>query len=254
MTRCRCGAENPDNANFCLACGRRLAAVPAADRDVLRTVTVVFTDVVDSVGLASRLGTETWRSVVSRYFEKARAVLEQYGGTVQKFAGDAVMAVFGVEELHEDDAVRAVSAAFELHRALPGLNDELEREWKVRLALHTGVNTGEVTVDYPVEEHMLVLGEAINLAARLQSAAGPDEILIGHPTYRLVRDSVAVDPVEALRLRGIETAVTAWRLLGVTRARARSSVPTRPWSTGSSSSPSSTSRSSGSWPRAAATW
>ncbi len=198
MTRCRCGAENPDNANFCLACGRRLAAVPAADRDVLRTVTVVFTDVVDSVGLASRLGTETWRSVVSRYFEKARAVLEQYGGTVQKFAGDAVMAVFGVEEL--------------------------------------------------------VLGEAINLAARLQSAAGPDEILIGHPTYRLVRDSVAVDPVEALRLRGIETAVTAWRLLGVTRARARSSVPTRPWSTGSSSSPSSTSRSSGSWPRAAATW
>jgi len=209
-------------------CGRPLTASSEVDRETLRTVTVVFTDVVESVALAARFEPEVWRSIMARYFDLAREVLERHGGTVQKFAGDAVMAVFGVEELHEDDALRAVTAAFKLHTTLSELNDELEREWNVRLDSHTGVNTGEVSIGYPIDGHMLVLGTAINLAARLQSAAGRDEILIGHLTYTLVRDSVTVERVRPLALRGIEKTVNAWRLDGVyqgPRPTVRSDAP-----------------------------
>ncbi len=228
MTLCRCGQDNPDHAKFCLDCGRRLNAASAVDRGALRTVTAVFSDVVGSTELARGFETGVWRSVMARYFEMARGVLEHHGGTVQKFAGDAVMAVFGAEELHEDDALRATNAAFELHERLPELNDELERRWRARFDLHTGVNTGEVSTDSPVDGHMLVLGDAINMASRLQKAAGRGEILIGHSTYRLVRDSVTVDLVRALALQGIGDAVNAWRLLGIykgPRPTARSDAP-----------------------------
>ena len=107
-----------------------------------RTVTVLFADVADSTPLGERLDAESLRSVMSRWFERMSAVLESHGGTVEKFIGDAVMAVFGIPELHEDDALRAVRAASELRRALADLNDELERELGVRIGIRVGVNTG----------------------------------------------------------------------------------------------------------------
>src|ERR687884_558855 len=109
-----------------------------------RTVTVLFADVADSTPLGERLDAESLRRMMSRFFEETSAVLERHGGTVEKFIGDAVMAVFGIPELHEDDALRAVRAATELRQALSGLNEELERELAVRIGIRVGVNTGEV--------------------------------------------------------------------------------------------------------------
>src|SRR5512135_3194455 len=140
----RCGEDNPDRGRFCLACGTPLTAAPA--REVRKTVTVIFADVVGSTNLSERLDPEALRQVMTRYYDRASAVLTRHGGRVQKFIGDAVMAVFGVPAVREDDAVRAVRAAAELHAGLSELNAELERGWGVRLNLRTGVNTGEVVI------------------------------------------------------------------------------------------------------------
>ena len=126
----QCGQQNPDLARFCLACGTTLAA-PAEAPQVRKTVTVVFADVIDSTVLGERLDPEALRSVMSRYFDAMKSVLERHGASVEKFIGDAVMAVFGVPAVHEDDALRAVRAAFEMREALGELNLELERDYGV---------------------------------------------------------------------------------------------------------------------------
>ena len=180
-----------------------------------RTVTVVFTDVTGSTGLGENLDPEAVRQVMARYFETAGAVLERHGGTVEKFIGDAVMAVFGVPRLHEDDALRAVRAAVEMRERLALLNDELERSWGVRLGTRTGVNTGEVVAGDHAGGQALVTGDAVNVAARLEQLANTGEILIGDATRRLTADAVAVEPVEPLEARGKSQPVAAWRLLGV---------------------------------------
>ena len=142
-------------------------------------------------------------------------MLERHGGTVEKFVGDAVMAVFGIPVVHEDDALRAVRAAGELREALAGLNEALRAEYGVKLAVRTGLNTGEVVAGDPAEGQAFATGEAVALAQRLESVAKPGEILIGEPTYRLVRDAVLVEPVKSLVLKGKAEPVNAWRLLGV---------------------------------------
>src|SRR5690242_2784292 len=129
-----CGAENRAGARFCDSCGAPLSAGAAA-REVRKVVTVLFCDVTGSTALGERIDPESLRRMMSRYFETARAVVERHGGTVEKFIGDAVMAVFGVPTVHEDDALRAVRAADELRRALGGLNEELERDFGTRLEL-----------------------------------------------------------------------------------------------------------------------
>src|SRR5436190_3325462 len=133
-----------------------------------RTVTVLFADVADSTPLGERLDPESLRRVMTRFFECVSGVLERHGGTVEKFIGDAVMAVFGIPELHEDDALRAVRAAAELRGALAVLNDELERDRGVTIATRTGVNTGEVVAGDPSAGQTLVTGDAVNTAARLE--------------------------------------------------------------------------------------
>ena len=150
-----------------------------------------------------------------RYFETVSGVLESHGGTVEKFIGDAVMAVFGVPAVHEDDALRAVRSATEVQKAIEKLNAELEAERGVRIQIHTGVNSGEVFVGGDIDEHTLVTGDAVNQAARLQQAAGPGEILIGDATYRLARDAVVVEKVDSFRFQGKDDLVTAWRLVDV---------------------------------------
>jgi predicted ATPase/class 3 adenylate cyclase len=180
-----------------------------------KTVTVVFTDVIDSTPLGERLDAETYRRVISRYFIEVSRVLEHHGGTVEKFIGDAVMAAFGIPIVHEDDALRAVRAAGELREALALLNEELRSEYGVELGMRTGINTGEVVAGDPTEGHAFATGEAVALAQRLEAAASPGEILLGESTYRLVRDAVLVEPLEPLDLKGRSQPVNAWRLLAV---------------------------------------
>jgi class 3 adenylate cyclase/tetratricopeptide (TPR) repeat protein len=180
-----------------------------------KTVTVVFSDVSGSTALGERLDAEALRHVMARYFEETRAVLERHGGTVEKFIGDAVMAVFGIPTVHEDDALRAVRAAAEMRDSLASLNAELERERGVRLEIRTGVNTGEVVAGDPAQGQSFATGDAVNVAARLEQAAEPGEIVLGHATYRLVRDAVHAERVEPLSLKGKAEGVAAWRLVGV---------------------------------------
>jgi class 3 adenylate cyclase len=177
-----------------------------------KTVTVLFADVAGSTALGEALDPEVVRGVMERFIDEARSAIEHHGGTVEKFAGDAVMAVFGVPVIHEDDALRAVRAASEMRERLAVLNAELGRERGLALALRTGVNTGEVVAGDPSSGEFYATGDAVNVAARLEQAAAPGEILLGEPTYRLVRDSVQAEVVEPLVLKGKAAAVPAYRL------------------------------------------
>ena len=217
MTACpNCGSENADGANFCSVCGTRLVPVEAETAAGSRkTVTVVFCDVTGSTELGERLDPESMRKVMARYFDAMRAALERHGGSVEKFIGDAVMAVFGIPQLHEDDALRAVRAAADMHTALEDLNGELERDQGLRLACRIGVNTGEVLVGAEAVDFGRVTGDALNTAARLEAAAAPGEILIGDATELLVRHAVRTEPVEPLSLKGKAEPVPAHRLVEV---------------------------------------
>ena len=180
-----------------------------------RTVTVLFADVADSTPLGERLDPESLRRVMSRYFERTCSVLERHGGTVEKFIGDAVMAVFGIPELHEDDALRAVRAATELREALARLNDELERELGVRIGMRVGVNTGEVVAGDGTGGQMLVTGDPVNVAKRLEEAARTGEILVGETTRRLVENAAVLEPRDELTVKGKADPIVAWNALAV---------------------------------------
>jgi class 3 adenylate cyclase len=177
-----------------------------------KTVTVVFADVSGSTELGERLDPEALRRVMERYFGTARGVLAQHGGTVEKFIGDAVVAVFGIPAAHEDDALRAIRAAAEMREALATLNEELSRERDVTLAVRTGVNTGEVVAGDSAEGQFYATGDTVNLAARLEQAAAPGEVLLGEETYALVRDAVHAERVEPLSVKGKAGPIRAWRL------------------------------------------
>ena len=176
-----------------------------------KTVTIVFIDVVESTQLGAVLDPEELRRLMLRYFETVAEVLRRHGATVEKFIGDAVMAVFGVPAVHEDDALRAVRAAVEIRRAVHELNAALEQERGFGIEIRTGINTGEVFAGDPSGEHTFVSGDAVNVAARLQQASGRGEILIGEGTRRLVRDAVLVEQIESPTLRGAGD-VAVWRL------------------------------------------
>ena len=180
-----------------------------------RTVTVLFADVADSTPLGERLDPESLRRVMTRFFEQMSVVLERHGGTVEKFIGDAVMAVFGIPELHEDDALRAVRAATELRQALSELNAELEQSLAVRIGIRVGVNTGEVVAGDGTGGQMLVTGDAVNVAKRLEEAARTGEILVGEPTRRLVENAVVLEPRDELSLKGKTDPLPAWNVLAV---------------------------------------
>src|SRR5437764_13642390 len=197
---------------MCGMCGTSLASEPVA-QEVRRTVTIVFCDLKGSTSLGESIDTESLREVLNLYFKRMQAVLESHGGTVEKFIGDAVMAVFGLPRLHEDDALRAVRAAMEMKEALAKLNIELEARWGVRLLNRTGVNTGEVVAGDVSSGQRLVTGDTVNTAARLEQAAPALEVVIGEPTYRLVKDFVDVEHVEPLELKGKAERVPAYRLI-----------------------------------------
>jgi predicted ATPase/class 3 adenylate cyclase len=185
---------------------------PAVQQEqVRRTVTVVFADLVDSTTLGERLDPESLHSVLTRYSERCAAALERHGGTVEKFIGDAVVGVFGLPDLREDDALRAVRAAVEVRATVATLSNELEHELGVRV----GVNTGEVFVAAGSRRRAFATGDALNVAARLEHAASGGEILLGEQTYRLVAHLVHAEPLDPLAVKGRTAKVRAWRLLEV---------------------------------------
>jgi predicted ATPase/class 3 adenylate cyclase len=200
-----------------MACGTALThlAPTPASQEARKTVTVLFCDVEGSTTLADRLDAESVRHLMTRFFTQMRAVLERHGGTVEKYIGDAVMAVFGIPRLHEDDALRAVRAAPEMLASLELLNDELEERWGTRLRARIGVNTGEIVSNDTAVGHSMVVGDAVNVASRLEAAAAPGQILLGAETYALVRHHVDVEEVGPLVLRGKPEPIHAYRLVGV---------------------------------------
>jgi class 3 adenylate cyclase len=198
----QCSAENRSGARFCDSCAAALISPAAALQQQRKTVTVLFCDVASSTELGERLDPEALRAMLVRYFERMKMIVERHGGTVEKFIGDAVMAVFGVPVLHEDDALRALRAAVEMRESLPALG----------IQGRVGVMTGEVVTG---TEERLATGDAVNVAARLEQAAQPGEILIGAETYRLTRAGAEVEALEPLSLKGKAQPVPAYRLLSV---------------------------------------
>ncbi|MFL5973033.1 MAG: AAA family ATPase [Gaiellaceae bacterium] len=180
-----------------------------------KTVTVVFCDIANYTPLGETLDPEVLRNVMEQYFYAVRRELERHGGTVEKFIGDAAMAVFGIPVVRDDDALRAVRAAIDMRTALGGLNRELEETHGVRLAIRTGINTGEVVAGDPSDRQSFATGTAVATAQRLEAAARSGEILLGDSTYRLVSNAVVVEPMDPLTLKGKAQPVAAWRLLAV---------------------------------------
>jgi class 3 adenylate cyclase/tetratricopeptide (TPR) repeat protein len=178
-------------------------------------VTALFSDVVESTQLGEALDPEVVRSVLTRYFDEAKAVVERHGGTTEKFIGDAVVALFGVPTTREDDALRALRAADEIRARLRELNDEFEARHGVRIEVRTGVNTGEVVVGETDLEGFRASGDTLNTAARLEQAAGPGEILVGALTRELGGNAIEVDPLPPLELKGKSGTVEAFRLVRV---------------------------------------
>jgi class 3 adenylate cyclase/tetratricopeptide (TPR) repeat protein len=205
MVCASCGHENSDAARFCEACGAALGGGSGEHRKV---VSVLFCDVVGSTALGESSDPEALRALLARYFERMSRVVERPGGSVEKFIGDAVMAVFGVPAVHEDDALRACRAAVEMREAFAGLGIEGR----------IGVSTGEVVTG---TEERLATGDALNVAARLQQAAQPGEVLIAEATRVLVGDAVDVEPVEPLALKGKSEPVPAFRLVAARAASER---------------------------------
>jgi class 3 adenylate cyclase len=217
LTCANCGEQNPERARFCLNCGASLAAEPR--RGARKVVTVVVCDVSGSTALGERLDPESLGRVMARYFERTRAVLERHHGLVQKFIGDAVVATFGVPVVREDDALRAVRAAAAMQDAVAELDDGGGPAIEVRI----GVATGEVMVEEAGGDP-LVIGEAVNLATRLQAAAGPGEVLLDQRTWHLARDALVAAPVDGIAgvgggrpggLTGSPSVNRAWRLVDV---------------------------------------
>jgi len=211
-----CGEENPDRFRLCGYCGTGLVAAQPPLQEVRKTVTIIFCDLKDSTALGDRLDSEALREVLALYFSAMKPALEGHGGTIEKYIGDAIMAVFGLPRMHEDDALRAVRAAAEMREALAELNVTLRAQFGVSLENRTGVNTGEVVTGDTGTSQRLATGDTVNVAARLEQAAPAGEVLIGESTYRLVRDTVGVVPVEPLTLKGKPEPVPAYRLLSVT--------------------------------------
>ncbi|MFP5298172.1 MAG: adenylate/guanylate cyclase domain-containing protein, partial [Actinomycetota bacterium] len=213
-----CGAENPEHASFCLACGASLARADASN-ERRKTVTVLFCDVVGSTSLGEREDPEVVRLLMQHYFADAKEAIERHGGIVEKFIGDAVVAVFGIPQIHEDDPVRAVRAATDIHAAVAKINAELGDG---ALAVRIGVNTGEVIASSGGTGEAMVTGDAVNTAARLQQAGEPGDVLIGPTTSRMIHGLATLEGPIPLDLKGKAEPLSAFR---VTAVSARSTRP-----------------------------
>jgi class 3 adenylate cyclase/tetratricopeptide (TPR) repeat protein len=217
-----CGTENPPRSKFCGECGSALAAGTGPDSQAgggrspspaaavggteRRLVSVLFLDLVSFTTLSEQRDAEDMRALMDQYFATARTVIERHGGVVEKFIGDAVMAVWGTPITNEDDAERAVRAALELVDAVAALGSSVG----VPLAARAGVLTGEAATAPDAQHQGMVTGDMVNTAARLQSAADPGAVLVGEATFRAASGAVAFQPVGELELKGKDEPVRAW--------------------------------------------
>jgi class 3 adenylate cyclase len=208
-----CGEDNPGRAKFCLACGSPLA-VMSPRGDERKVVSVLFCDLVGFTSRAERLDVEDVGGLLRPYYTRLRIELERYGGTVEKFIGDAVMALFGAPVSHEDDPARAVRAALAIRNAITELN-EVDRP--LDLHVRIGVTTGEalVTLDArPLQGEGMASGDVVNTAARLQAAAPVDGVLVDEPTYWATKRQFRYSDAEPVRAKGKATPVPTWQALG----------------------------------------
>ena len=183
--------------------------------EVRKTVTVLFCDWAGSTEIGERLDPESLRRVQSEWFALAERILHEHGGTVEKFIGDAVMAVFGLPGTHEDDALRAVRAAVALRHSMDELNETFERDLDVRLAIRTGITTGEAVTGDPTLRQSLVTGDVVNTAKRLEEAAAVGEIVVGAATRALVASAATLESVPDIEAKGKRDAVPAWRVIAI---------------------------------------
>ena len=204
-----CGSANRPAARFCDACGTPLAAATAPEGASRKIVSIVFADLIGSTALHERLDAESAGRVMDRYYRRLRAEVEAHGGTVVKLLGDGVMAAFGIPRVAEDDAVRAVRAAVGMQAAFRELGGRCDG-----VGLRVAVNTGEVVVR---DDHTDVVGDPVNVAARLQEAAHDGEVLVGAATARLVGDRVTLEPHGTLALKGRAESVEAHRVVSLER-------------------------------------
>jgi class 3 adenylate cyclase len=205
-----CGQENPEQARFCFACGQPLEAVEAGTRDERRIVSVVFVDLVGFTGRAEQLDPEDVRAVLSPYHDLVRTELESFGGVVEKFIGDAIMAVFGAPTAYGDDPERAVRAALAVRDAV---READERDLHLDLQLRIAVNTGEALVSLgarPALGEAMVAGDVVNTASRLQQAAPVNGVIAGHETYCATRDAIHYEPAPPVEAKGKSLPVQAW--------------------------------------------
>jgi class 3 adenylate cyclase/CRP-like cAMP-binding protein/tetratricopeptide (TPR) repeat protein len=212
-----CGADVPAGFRFCGVCGSPVLGKNApleAELEERKVVTVLFADLTASTELASRLDPEDLRVLLRRFFEAMVEEIERLDGTVEKFIGDAVVAVFGVPATHEDDPERAVRAALAMQRRLTTLNEDTGDPSGVELAMRIGINTGEVVTATGIDRENLVTGEPVNVAARFQALARPGGIVVGERTYRDTRHVIAYRSLGELSVKGIERPLPAWEVTG----------------------------------------
>jgi class 3 adenylate cyclase/tetratricopeptide (TPR) repeat protein len=215
-----CGTENPEHARFCLSCGNALEA-PAAAGEERKVVSVLFVDLVGFTDRSDRADPEDVRATLRPYHERVKADIERFGGTVEKFIGDAVMAVFGAPVAHEDDAERAVRAALRILDTIEEL-----REGGLEVAVRSAVTTGEAVVALgarPERGEGMVAGDVVNTAARLQSAAPVGSVIVDETTMRSAEGSIDFEPLEAVAAKGKQEPIAVWRAVA---ARSRFGVDT----------------------------
>ena len=220
-----CGIENADGAKFCSECGAPLGQ--PEQRKERKFATALFADLVGSTALAEREDPEVVQSVVGRTFDRLAEEIGRHEGLLEKFMGDAVLAVFGVPRAHEDDAERAVRAALEMQAILSELNRGFAAEGKPTLGMRIGIEAGEVLVDVERasgRRDRMLTGDAVNTAARLQTAAEPGHIVVGPGVYASTKDVIEYRELEPLTLKGKAEPVPAWRALRI-KARTRGERP-----------------------------
>ncbi len=215
-----CGTEPRENARFCDACGSAITA-PAPPPE-FKQVTVLFADVVRSMDMASALGTERLREVMSELLTRSRAVVTRYGGTVD-FTGDGIMALFGAPIALEDHAIRGCLAALELQEQARSFAAELRRRDAVQLELRVGLNSGEVIAGEmgSAPGSYTAIGSHVGMAQRMESAAPPGGVMLSASTARLVEGVVEMTESELVRIKNVEEPVPARRLLSVAPKRSR---------------------------------
>src|ERR671937_1931437 len=199
-----CGAENPERARFCLECGTPLteAPPPSAPSEERKVITAIFVDLVGSTARSEQLDPEDVKALVAPYHTRVRGELERHGGTFEKFSGDAILALFGTPKAHEDDPERAVRAALAVRQGIAELNEE--DEW-LDLHIRVGIHTGEALVMLgarPSEGEWSAAGDVLNTAARIQSAAPTDGILVSRTTYLATKDAFAFRMAEPVQAKG----------------------------------------------------